>query len=156
MRNRKTPCRFYEWRIKCIDALAQCQNMGISCENIIYISTRLTRFTSYALNYWFMYYSLSFLDIETKTHILEILRHGKLLLEDYQTRFIQQELSLDGPLTHWRRATHICVSKLTIIGSDNGVSPSRRQAIIWINAVKSLIRPLGINFSEILIEIPMC
>ena len=32
--------------------------------------------------------------------------------------------------THWGRATHICVSKLTIIGSDNGVSPGRRQTII--------------------------
>ena len=26
-------------------------------------------------------------------------------------------------LTHWGRATHICVGKLTIIGSDNGLSP---------------------------------
>ena len=25
--------------------------------------------------------------------------------------------------THWGRVTHICLSKLTIIGSDNGVSP---------------------------------
>ena len=24
-------------------------------------------------------------------------------------------------LIHWRRVTHICVSKLTIIGSDNGL-----------------------------------
>ena len=30
--------------------------------------------------------------------------------------------------------THICVGKLTIIGSDNGLSPDRRQAIIWTNA----------------------
>ena len=30
--------------------------------------------------------------------------------------------------------THICVSKLSIIGSDNGLSPDRRQAIIWTNA----------------------
>ena len=29
---------------------------------------------------------------------------------------------------------HICVDKLTIIGSDNGLSPGRRQAIIWTNA----------------------
>ena len=29
--------------------------------------------------------------------------------------------------------THICVSKLTIIGSDNGLSPGRRQAVIWTN-----------------------
>ena len=34
-------------------------------------------------------------------------------------------------LTHWGRVTHICVSKLTIIGLDNGLSPDRRQAIIW-------------------------
>ena len=50
--------------------------------------------------------------------------------------------------------THICVSKLTIIDSDNGLSPDRRQAIIWTNAGILLIRPLGTNFNEILIEIP--
>ena len=33
-------------------------------------------------------------------------------------------------LTHWGRMTHICVSKLTITGSDSGLSPGRRQAII--------------------------
>ena len=33
-------------------------------------------------------------------------------------------------LTHWGRVTQICVSKLTIIGSDNGLWPGRRQAII--------------------------
>ena len=56
-------------------------------------------------------------------------------------------------LTHWGRVTHICVSKLTIIGSDNGLSPGRRQAIIWTNAGILLIRTLGTNFSEILREI---
>ena len=56
-------------------------------------------------------------------------------------------------LTHRGRVTHICVIKLTIIGSDNGLSPGRRQAIIWTNAGILLIRPLGTNFSEILIEI---
>ena len=39
-----------------------------------------------------------------------------------------------------------------IIGSDNGLSPGRRQAIIWTNAGILLIGPLGINFSEILFE----
>ena len=47
----------------------------------------------------------------------------------------------------------MCVSKLTIIGSDNGLSPCRRQAIIKTNAGILLIGPLGTNFSEILIEI---
>ena len=47
----------------------------------------------------------------------------------------------------------ICVSKLTIIGSDNGLSPDRRQAIIWTNVVILLIEPLETNFSEILTAI---
>ena len=36
-------------------------------------------------------------------------------------------------LTHWNRGTRICRSKLTSIGSDNGLSPGRRQVIIWTN-----------------------
>ena len=56
-------------------------------------------------------------------------------------------------LTHWGRVTHICVGKLTIISSDNGLSPGRRQAIIWTNAGILLIGPLGTNFNEILCEI---
>ena len=49
--------------------------------------------------------------------------------------------------------TYICVGKLTIIGSDNGLAPGRHQAIIWTNAGILLIEPLGANFSEILIGI---
>ena len=49
--------------------------------------------------------------------------------------------------------THIWVSKLTIISSDNGLSPGRRQAIIWTNAGILLIGPLGRNLSKILIGI---
>ena len=56
-------------------------------------------------------------------------------------------------LTHWGRETYICVGKLTIIGSDNGLSPGRRQAIIWTIAGILLIGPLGTNFSEIWIGI---
>ena len=56
-------------------------------------------------------------------------------------------------LTYWGRVTHICLSKLTIIGSDNGLLPGRRQAIIWIDSGILLIRTLGTNFSEILSEI---
>ena len=55
-------------------------------------------------------------------------------------------------LTHRGRVTHICVGKLTNIGSDNGWSPGRRQTIIWTNAGILLIGPLGTNFSEILIK----
>ena len=56
-------------------------------------------------------------------------------------------------LTHWGRVTHICVSSQTIIGSDNGLSPGRRQAIIWTSAGILLIGPLGANVNEIVIEI---
>ena len=56
-------------------------------------------------------------------------------------------------LTHWSRVTHICISKLIIIGSDNGLSPGRRQAIILSNAGMLLIGPSGTKFSKILIEI---
>ena len=50
--------------------------------------------------------------------------------------------------------THICASKTIIIGSDNGLSPGRRQAIIWtIYAAILLLGPLGINFSEFFIGI---
>ena len=59
----------------------------------------------------------------------------------------------DITLTHWGRVTHIWVGKLTIIASDNGLSPSWHQTIIWTNAGILLIGPLGTNFSEILIEI---
>ena len=56
-------------------------------------------------------------------------------------------------LTHYGQVTHICVGELTIIVSDNGLSPGRRQAIIWTNAGILLIGPYGTNFSEILIKI---
>ena len=56
-------------------------------------------------------------------------------------------------LINWGWVTHICVSKLTIIGSDNGLSPGQHQAIICSNDGTLLIRPLGTNFSESLIEI---
>ena len=69
------------------------------------------------------------------------------------TGVLIQRLGSVPYLTHWGRVTHICVSKLTIIGSDNGLSPDQRQAIIWTNAGLLLIGPLGTNFCEILIEI---
>ena len=65
---------------------------------------------------------------------------------------LRENLQLAQTLTHWGRVTHICVSKLTIIGSDNGLPPGRHQAIIWTNAGILLIGPLGINLNEILIQ----
>ena len=56
-------------------------------------------------------------------------------------------LNWNGSLTHWGRVTHICVSKLTLNGSDNGLSPDWCHAIIWTNAEILLIGHLGRNFS---------
>ena len=57
------------------------------------------------------------------------------------------------PLTHWGWVTHICISELTSIASDNGLSPGRCQAIIWNIDAVMLIGPLGTNCSEILIKL---
>ena len=73
---------------------------------------------------------------------------GSFVLCEFKTMVMDSVV-----LTHWGRVTHIWVSKLTIIGSDNGLSPGRRQAIIWTNDGILLIWPLGTNFSEMLIEI---
>ena len=67
--------------------------------------------------------------------------------------FYNRELLLFSVLTHWGQVTHICIGILTNIASDNGLVPTRRQAIIWTNVGILFIRPLGTNFSEILIEI---
>ena len=56
-------------------------------------------------------------------------------------------------LTHWGRVTHICVGNQSIIGSYNGLSPFRRQAIIWTNVGILLILPLGTNCNGIVIDI---
>ena len=47
----------------------------------------------------------------------------------------------------------MCVNKLTIIGSDNGLSPGLRQAMILTNAAIFSIRTVGTNVSEIWSEI---
>ena len=59
-----------------------------------------------------------------------------------------------GGFTHWGRVTHICVSKLKQKHwFNNGLSPGRRQSIIWDNAGILFIWPPGTNFSELLIAI---
>ena len=56
---------------------------------------------------------------------------------------------VSNELTHWGWVTHIYISKLTIIGSDNGLSPGRRQTIIWTNDGVLLIELLRIKLIEI-------
>ena len=70
-----------------------------------------------------------------------------------QTDIISLCVTVRFDLTRWGRVTHICVVNLTNIDSDNGLSPGRRQAVIWTYVGILLIGPLGTNFSEIFIEI---
>ena len=56
-------------------------------------------------------------------------------------------------LTHWGLVMHICVSKLVIISSGNGLSPGQVEAIIRTNAETLLFDPWETQFSEIVIEI---
>ena len=82
--------------------------------------------------------------------------HRILVIIDSCNELIPEDTMTSSILkysTHWGRVTHICVSKLTIIGSDNGLSPGRRQAITWTNAGILLIGPLGTTFNETSIEI---
>ena len=70
---------------------------------------------------------------------------GNLWVPDLQMSYID--------LTHWGWVMHICICKLTIISSGNGLLPGQCQAIIWINAGILWIGPLGTNFSEIVMRI---
>ena len=51
------------------------------------------------------------------------------------------------------QVTHMWVSKLTIISSDNSLKPDQHQSIIWTNTGILLIGLLGTNFSGNSIEI---
>ena len=42
--------------------------------------------------------------------------------------------------------TRLCISKLTVTGPYNGLSPGRRQTMIWTIAGIFLIGPLGTKF----------
>ena len=76
---------------------------------------------------------------------------SKLRPSKYHNKMIPFWLKSASLSTHWGRVTHICVGNLTIIGSDNGLSPGRRQAIIWSNAGILLIGLVGTNPSQIVI-----
>ena len=91
--------------------------------------------------------------IRSNDNVCAFRSHVKLHVDKSNFNVISFFCNTWNALTHWGRVTHICVNKLTIIGSDNGLSPGWRQAIIWTNAGLLSIRTLGTNFSEILSEI---
>ena len=81
---------------------------------------------------------LSWSSLETLKASCDVLSDD---LGDHPVSVYCNSLRPDDALIDWGRVTHICVSELTIIGSDNGLSPGRRQAIIWNNAGLLLIEP---------------
>ena len=96
--------------------------------------------------------------IDDKSTLVQVMAWCRQAPSHYWNQCWSRSVSPNGinrpnELTHWGRVTHICVGKPTTIGSDNGLSPGWRQAIIWTNAGILLIGPLGIKFSEILSEI---
>ena len=106
--------------------------------------------------------------IWTNTGILSIgllgMKFNEILIKIPQFLFKKMHLKMSSAryysfclklnvLTLWGRVTHICVNKLTIIGSDNGLSPERHQAIIWTNVGILLVGPLRTNFTEFSIKI---
>ena len=105
---------------------------------------------------WLEMLTLWWQRIFLKTCLSNFLVNAGLLLRSMAEWDLKLNFKEKGPshLTHWGWVTHICVSKLTIIGSDNGLSPGRRQAIIWTNAGILLIGPSATNVNEILSEIP--
>ena len=81
-----------------------------------------------------------------------ILIYILLWLTKFVNDFTEKNIVIICLLTHWGRVTHICIMKLAIIGSYNGLSTGRHQAIIWTNA-GILFQSIGTNFSEILSKI---
>ena len=83
-------------------------------------------------------------------NLFDILPHGFLLGQIVLLGFPCACSSISGALAlsrwsdvaHWGRVTHVCVSELNTIGSGNGLSPERHQAIIWTSAGMLLIGPL--------------
>ena len=59
----------------------------------------------------------------------------------------------EATLIHWGRVRHICASKITIIGSSNGLSHGRCQAIFRTIDGILLVDNFGTKFCEILIGI---
>ena len=77
---------------------------------------------------WQASYGVSVLRILEKTNCVISYNGTTLYFDVYKHIWAQQGL------THWGWVSHIWVSKITIIGSDDGLSPGQRHVIIWSNA----------------------
>ena len=72
------------------------------------------------------------------------------MLYKKHVQFVLHFVPEANTLTHWGRVMDKYASWI-IIGSGNGLSPVRRQAITWTSDVLLLIGPSGTKFSEIFI-----
>ena len=147
-------CQLYRvlWLRSALSALAFKPNVVVTFEICLFNS--LTNFKLWGIcGQWVHIYLVIVFELSHFTVPLEYL-HNRLqwnpTLEDWVVA--KSDHIHCSWLTYWGRATHICVSKLTIIASDNGLSPNRRQAI-WNNAGILSIGLSWTNFSEILIAI---
>ena len=123
--------------ISCSYYMSSCQNIARPCGIITFnailsnqtnsyksfFHVRLTRETH------FLFYNLCISLVSTTSFIKkDTIRRVYIFKKTHGS--IDIVLSRIYLLTHWGRVTHIYVANLTIIGSDNGLSPGRRQAII--------------------------
>ena len=119
---------------------------GLSCALLLELGSEIKRF-SMLESRAHMYIHKQVLEFYLYMYTYTMYIHVNIFV--YACMWIHVQILL--LLTHWGRVTQICVSKLTTIGSDNGLSPGRRHAITWNNAGILSIRTLGTKFSEILI-----
>ena len=75
-----------------------------------------------------------------------------MILKNYSDLKLQLHLRGTNELTHLPLELHVSGNWVSI-GSGNGLSPVRRQAITQTNADLLSTRPFGTNFSEIQIKI---
>ena len=116
----------------------------------------LVKIMAWRLNQWWLNYRLGLNELnniiwERSNYIVRLIVRCKAMKGLWHQVWFSYKFSTSH-LTHWGPAMHISVSKLTIIVSDNGLSPGRCQALIWTNAGILSVGPLGTNFREILIE----
>ena len=112
--------------------------------HISIISCLCSRF--HVRNQWFFYSVITFSYIKCFVHsytVDVVFTLSYLNITHWNSKLYL--LCISSFLTQWGRVTRMCYSKLTSTGSDNGLTPGRRQAIIWTNNGILLIRSLGTN-----------
>ena len=100
-------------------------------------------------NKFWVYFLISVVPIENIFIQGNLFENVVCKMPNIWSRLSAKNYTATFPLAHWGRETHICIGNLAIIGSDNGLSPGQRQAIIWTNNGLLLLGSLGTHFNEI-------